>query len=158
MDINKIIESEGWKSFVSKLEKFGALTLLFGIVQLALKNNPDKLNVLLICGFSTLAIVYFFYGFKELTPANAISSSFFKIYGWGLAISCVSLMFTLMEWPIDKNSLIISIVIVLVSILLGLKLRNDENKNLIDKFYFIRLVIALILLSFVYYKIRFIAA
>ena len=154
MTINELIESEGWKSFISRLEKIGALVLLFGLVLYALKVNPDITSVLIVCGFSALAMIYFFDGFKELKPTNAISSSFFKIYGWGLAISCVSCMFTINKWPINEYSLIISMILVLVSILLGLKFKDDENKNLIDKFYFIRLIIALVVLCFIYFNTR----
>jgi hypothetical protein len=149
MKIHELIESKSWKTVISKLEIISSLLLLVGLVLFYLNNSP---NVLLIIGFSALAIVYFFDGFKELLPSNLISSSFFRIHGWGLTISCVSMLFTLMNWRIDRHSLIISMIILFVSLLLGLKFRNEENKGFIDKFYFIRLVIALFLLCFVYFS------
>jgi uncharacterized membrane protein YjjP (DUF1212 family) len=149
MTIEQIIESEGWRKFMLNLEKLSSLVLLAGLVLFVVKDNP---NILLILGFTTLALIYFFEGFKELKSNTTLSNSFFKIYGWGLAISSVSMMFTLMKWPINSYSIVISMVIVLVSILLGFKLRNDNNKNVIDKFYFIRLAIALLLLGFVYFS------
>jgi hypothetical protein len=149
MKIHELIESDGFKTFTLKLEVISSLVLLVGLVMFFIKDKP---NIILILGFSSLAIVYFIYGFNELKHSNVISSSFFKIYGWGLAISSISILFTLMKWPINNHSLIISMVIILVSILLGLTFRNENNKSSIDKFYFIRLLVALFLLCVVYFS------
>jgi hypothetical protein len=154
MTIQELTESKEWKNFIKKLEKFSSLILLVGIVLYALKFNENKPSVIIVAGFSSLAIVYFFDGFKELKSPNFMSSSFFKIYGWGLAISCISMMFVIMKWPINENCLIISTVLILAALLLGLKFKNEENKDQINKLFFIRLIVALILLSFVYYKTK----
>jgi hypothetical protein len=149
MTFHEIIETESWKNFTSKLEKIGALLVLIGLSLYYIKGTS---NILLILGFSTLAVVYFIMGFKELEPGNVLASTFFKIQGWGLAISCASILFTLMGWPINQNSLIVSMVLILVSILLGFKFRTEANRNLIGKIYFLRSVVALLLLCFIYFS------
>jgi hypothetical protein len=151
MTLHELTESAGWRSFTDKVEKLGALVLLSGLVLEVLKLMSDNAGILLVCGFSSLALVYFFKGFTELKPTVALSNSFFKIYGWGLAISCVACMFTLNHWPIHKNSMVISMVLVVVSLLLGLKMRSEENKELIDTFYFLRLFVALAILCIIYF-------
>jgi hypothetical protein len=152
MNIHEIIESENWGKLITKIEKISALVLLFGFVLFALKVNKVKPNILFIVGFSILAVIYFFYGFKKLKTSLALSSSFFRIYGWGLSISCISCMFTIMKWPINEYSLIISMILVIFAGLLGFIFKNSGNKNTIDNFYYIRLVIALIVLCFIYFK------
>lgn len=144
-------ESDGWKKFEIKLEKLGALVLLVGLIVHLLNVNPNRPNYLLVVGLSTLTIVYFFCGFKELKSTDYVSSIFFRIYGWGLAITSVSLMFTLMQWPIHKNSLLISIGLLAVSLILALKFRNEENKQQINYIFFIRIGVALVLAGVVYY-------
>ncbi|HEY9123585.1 MAG TPA: hypothetical protein PK252_00230 [Bacteroidales bacterium] len=151
MEFKELTESDGWKKFEIKLEKLGALVLLVGLIVHLLNVNPNRPNYLLVVGLSTLTIVYFFCGFKELKSTDYVSSIFFRIYGWGLAITSVSLMFTLMQWPIHKNSLLISIGLLAVSLILALKFRNEENKQQINYIFFIRIGVALVLAGVVYY-------
>lgn len=151
MDFQEIIESDGWKKFESKIEITGALAVLFGILLYVLNINPERPNIILVVGFSTLAIVYFFKGFKELNSTDYVSHIFFRIYGWGLAITSVSLMFTLMQWHIHRNSLLISMGLLAVSLVLALKFRNEENKQQLNYIFFIRIGVALILAGVVYY-------
>jgi hypothetical protein len=151
MDFHEIIESEGWKKFENKIEMTGALAAFFGILLYALNINPERINVVLVVGFSTLAIVYFFKGFKELNSTDYVSHIFFRVYGWGLTIASVSLMFTLIQWHIHKNSLLISMGLMAVSLILALKFRNEENKRQINYIFFIRIGVVLILAGVVYY-------
>jgi membrane protease YdiL (CAAX protease family) len=148
MKLHEMIESEAWKKFMSKLELVSALVVMLGLILFSLKIES---NTFFMVGFPALTLFYFFYGFTKLEPVIEISDTFFKIYGWGLAISSISLLFTLMHWPINQYSLIISAVVVLVSLVLGIIFRKEENKQMIDKFYFIRIAIALCLLGYVYY-------
>ena len=132
MKFEELLKSEGWILFAKKLEIMGALVLLIGLIIYFIK---DIGNAFLATGFISLAIVYFFDGFKESKSSILIPSSFFRIYGWGLAISSVSLLFTLMKWPISTYSLIISMVIVLIYILMGLKFRKNDDRNFINNYY-----------------------
>jgi len=150
MSIKELIETEEWKKFMRKLEKTGSI---FAGIAFILSFGTPLANPLFITGFGTLAIVYFFSGFYELKTENRIITFlFYKIYGFALTFSCISIVFYFMNWPFFKNSLSISIIGIMIAIFFGLKYKKtEENVNLLDKLFYIRLVIALGLLIFVLY-------
>jgi len=149
LTIKEIIESEGWKDFTKKLEIIGAIVSLIGLVTVIINKNIDSVGFLFALGFLTLAINYFYFGFKQYeSESRIISLLFYKVYGFGLSIASITALFIIEKWPYPKQEMIIlAIILHVISISIGLKERSEGRK---DKWliYFIRPTISIIVLIY----------
>ena len=106
--------------------------------------------------FSTLSIIGFFIGFIKFdSDSKLLSFMFYKIYGFGLAIGFITIMFTIQHWPIPITIMtILSIIMILISLILGLRESMSENKNKIEWKYYIRIFMAIIPLIYLIIKYK----
>jgi hypothetical protein len=140
------------RAFPRKLEVLGTVVILYAITMHVL--NTAAPAVLLTIGLSAMAIVYFMSGFRILATENKfISFIFFKLNGLGLALAYISILLNQNHWLSAGIWLLLPILIIMLSLILGLRYRNDENSHQIDKFFFMRLTIALTLACYIYFNI-----
>jgi hypothetical protein len=152
MNIAELVASDGWKAFTKKLELIGSVVFGAALVMYLAKIHGS--GTFLTLGGSTLAVVYYFEAFKTFhSSSKLLSSVFFKIHGLGLSFSWIFVLFTLEHWPLPKTVFFFgSLIALLVSLLIGLRLNNQEEHPEITKLYFIRLMVALAMIVFVYLK------
>jgi hypothetical protein len=144
--ITELVQSAGWKSFTKKLELFSYLFFIIVIFLISIDySNTDLISMLLTVSATTLSIVYFFSSFIPYKSDSKLKSKiFYKIYGYGLSVSWITILFELNDWPSTDNVMIVfSILGIVVSTILGL-LERKEKKMI--QFYFIRLLIPFIII------------
>jgi hypothetical protein len=151
MPFYNLIKTETFRSKFRKLEVFSTIIIIYAIIMVLL--NISISGIILSLGLSAMALVCFFSGFKVLESGDKlIALVIFKIHGWGLAIAYMAI---LLEWLHLVNFgiwLLIPLAIIIISLIMGLILRNDENSHFIDKAYFMRLINAITLLSFLFFR------
>lgn len=150
MSVANLVESEGFKKFSSKLERMGSIVLLVGLFMHFFM--PAKSSTILMVGFSTMAIVYFFKAFLKSNVNNKVISIIFnKVYGYSLALSLVSVLFTLQKWPISDSGLIFSLILLLIATYLSIKVKMEEKQFSLEYLHFIRLFVALALVVYAFF-------
>ena len=149
MSITSLVESEGFKKISSKVEKMGSVVLSVGLIMHFFKIAQS--NNFLSIGFSSLALIYFFKAFsKTNVNVKIVSIIFNKVYGYSLAMSLVTVMFTLEKWPISESSLFFSFILLLLATYLSIMKKKEEKQISFDKLHFIRLFIATALVVYAY--------
>lgn len=145
MTFKELVETPDWKKLMKRLERYSivglAITLLFIIFDLKFA------KVLLILTLSIYATFNFFKAFENFeSNSRIISLLFYKIYGYGLSLACVTVMFGMMNWPHPKEIwMIASLLSIGISGFLGYREMSGENINKINWMFFARLLIALLL-------------
>lgn len=147
LTIEELVQTEEWNRFMKKLEIFSAIFL--GIVVLMNITGLTHIKIfglILTLTLSTLSISCFFTGFQKFNSESKILSFlFYKIYGFGLSIGFMTLLFIKQKWPYPNDLLaIISAILIVISLILGIREKINENTNNIDWKYFLRIIIALI--------------
>ena len=147
MTVDELVQSEGWKKFTKNLEIYGSIAGAVGFILHFIKS--PYATMLLTLSLTTLAIVYFFMAFlKADFPSRALSYVFYKLYGFGLSISLVTIMFILNHWPAAHlEMLIISFALTLANFILVFMARpgfERQSLSLLNT----RLVITLVLLVY----------
>lgn len=147
MTIDELVESEGWKKFTKNLEIYGSIAGAAGLILHFIKG--PYAGMILTLSLTTLAIVYFYMAFmKAEFPSRVLSNLFYKLYGLGLSISMVTILFILNHWPAAQSEmLVISLTLTLANFILVFMARPGfERKVLI--LLNTRLVITLVLLVY----------
>ena len=155
LSISEIVKTEGWKNFSKRLELYTAILLVIIIIMwIAGLSKNSLFGVIFPAAMMTLAVLCFFIAFNLFESESKIMRFlFFRIYGFGLSIAFVCLLFIRQNWPFPKEIMaVVSALMILVSLILGLREVSGENINKIDWKYFTRIIIALIPLS--YYLIQ----
>ncbi len=152
MTIKELVQSEGWINFSKRLENYSAI--LLGVIVLMLiagYSESKNFNLILTITLTMLSILCFFIGFQTFdSESKVLTYWFYKIYGFGLAIGFLTLLFISQDWSFPKEILtVLSTVFIFVSLFLGFKEKTSGNKNSLDWKYFLRLFIALIPLLYV---------
>lgn len=150
MKLHELIESIGFKQFLKRLEMFSLLLIIFGLI-LKFSFNQIHSSSLIVVGFSSIAISYFFMGFKVLNSTSPFAMVFFRIYGWGLSISAVSILFNIQHYPISEYSLIICLVMVLVALILSVRMNKNQENDDFDLWHYLRLIMAILVLPLIYF-------
>jgi hypothetical protein len=147
MTISELVQTDDWKKFMKKLEIFSAVFLGIIILMIALGFTTNKsFGLILTLTLSTLSITCFFTGFQNFNSESKILAFiFYKIYGFGLALGFMTLLFIKQKWPYPNDLLaIISTILIVISIILGIRERTSEKANNIDWKYFLRIFVALV--------------
>jgi len=151
LTMEELVQTEGWKNFNRKLELYTSILLAVILILWTLglsKNN--SFNMILTATLGTLTILCFFQGFSIFeSESKLMSYLFYKIYGFGLAAGFMSLLFIYQKWSYPKELMaILATLLILISLVLGLRELSGENKNRINWKYFLRIFVALIPLLF----------
>jgi hypothetical protein len=153
LTIQKLVQTEGWKTFMQKLELVSTILLVVTLLLRLVMHKVPFWGLVITLTLSTLAIVSFFMGFLPFeSSSKLLSNIFYKIYGLGLALGFNTILFTLEKWPTFPAMIPLSISLIIVSLFLGVLEKQGENKNMLDWKYFVRLFIALIPLVYIVIK------
>jgi len=147
LTIEELVQTDEWNKFMKKLEIFSAIFL--GIIILMIVaglTHIKSFGLILTMTLSTLSISCFFTGFQKFNSESKILSFlFYKIYGFGLSIGFMTLLFIKQKWPYPNDLLaIISTILIVISLILGIREKTSENANDLDWKYFLRIFIALV--------------
>ncbi len=116
--LNNLVESPGYKTFTNRLRIMASIAALCGLVGQFLL-HVESMSVFMIVGFGTLAIVFFLKAYERpkslldnfedtenqpLQPVGFWASKAFanysqKLFGWGVAVLIIGLLFFLEHWP-----------------------------------------------------------
>jgi len=147
LSIQELVRTEGWKIFSKKLELYTAILLGITIVLwIAGFSHKHPFAMLLTASLTSMAILCFFMGFNIFeSDSKIISFLFYKLYGFGLAIGFITVLFIHQHWPgANEIMLLLSTGMILISSILGIREIMGENKNNIDWKYFARIILAFI--------------
>ena len=141
MTISELVETEDWKSFNSKLEFYSSIMFVIGFVFLLLKIG--KPTTIFVAGLSSMTLTYFFIGFNRLkSDSNILSTSFYKVHGWSMALGYLSIMFGFLKWPFPViECFYISSIGLLISLIMGVRAINNGLEIAKKNLYFIRLIV-----------------
>lgn len=125
--IDKLVNSPGYKSFIKKLLIFALAATIVGLVGQFLF-HVESMDTLVIMGMGTLAVNFFLKAYEQpkslsesredrnqpvqnvgLWASGAFAKFVQKLYGWGLAVVIVGLLFFLEHWPGWTSMLILGI-------------------------------------------------
>lgn len=146
--LDKLVESPGYQSFMKRLLIMGSVVALCGLVGKFLF-HVESMGVFMIVGFGTLATIFFLKAYEHpkslsddwddtenqsLRPVGFWASTAFanfsqKLFGWGLAVLIVGLLFFLEHWPGWQSMLIIGIPSGVLGVILKLIGNNARNNN-----------------------------
>jgi len=145
--LNELVKTEAWGKFIRKMELYASI--LIGVIVLLILlgyTTNDNFRLLLIVTLGSSATTCFFIGLNSFkSDSEILSNLFYKIHGFGLSLGFVTLLFITIGWPYPKEIMIIlSISLIVISLLLGIREKNGENKNNIDWRYFLRIFVALV--------------
>ncbi|HEY4789668.1 MAG TPA: hypothetical protein VIH57_26645 [Bacteroidales bacterium] len=147
MSIEEMVQTDEWKRFTKRLDLFSAILLVVIILLLAAGFSiHGRFRILLTLALSTLSVTSFFTAFQKFNSEfRLLSFLFYKIYGLGLALGFITVLFTLQKWPYPGDLLsIISVIMISVSLILGIREKMSDNANHIDWKYFLKILIALV--------------
>lgn len=155
--MDELVQSEGWKKFMNKMDLYCAIFLGILFLMIITGNTDNKIFRLLShITLITLAATSFFIAYNRFESESGILKKwFYKIYGIGLSLGFVTILYMQRNWkfPIEIFS-IVSVFMLVVSLILGIKEVNNENKNKLNWIYFLRLFIALVPLIFYIIKLN----
>jgi hypothetical protein len=147
MSISDIVQTEGWKQFMKKLEIAAFVLLILSYILhisgLAAKFPTGTINTL---SLNTFAVVCFFMAFNTFqSESKVLSFLFYKIYGFGLSIGFIASLFLIQKWPFPSIAfMIVSIIASAISLILGFREKRGENVNKINWVFFVRIAILMI--------------
>ncbi len=150
-----LVESKPYKNFMKKMEILALIAIaLYIIMAITGFGEKQSISSLVITGGGTLLIIYFFFNFKKYpSESKIVSHYFYKIYGIGLSLGVINTLFMYLHFPMPyKIVSAISIVLLIVSLILGFKAYNNQTEKIIDWKFFAR--IALVLIPLAYFTIR----
>jgi len=150
MGVDELIASNNFKAFAKKLEIFGGALSLLGTLLFLLKVDISQVDMMLLVGYLSLSMIYASLSFTKFNSTDKIARYFFKIYYWGLSIGTLWIGFTLLNYPVLIFMAPIAAILILASFFLGLKYKTEEHKDQINFIYFVRLIVAIVLLTSVY--------
>lgn len=154
LTISDMLETDEMKKLIRKLEIISVA--LLGIIILMIVfgfTTNESFGLILTLTFTILSLNCFFIGFKSFNSESKILSLlFYKIYGFGLALGFMSLLFIRQKWSYSNDPLLyISFTMITFSLVLGVREKMDGNKNNIGLKYFLRIFIALLFLIYTLY-------
>lgn len=144
--MDEIVRSEGWKIFMDRLHVGIAILLGVSLLIIGIERKLDERSTyILSLTLSTLATTCFFIGYEKFESRSKILSYlFYRVYGYGLTLGFVTLLFILQHWPWPKEiMLMLSVSMILTSLILGIQEIMGENRNKIGWLYFVRILMAL---------------
>jgi hypothetical protein len=153
--MNELVQSEGWKKFMNKMDLYCLIFLGFIIVMIIVGYTDNKtFRLLSTITLMSLATTSFFIAYNKFeSESNILSKWFYKIYGLGLSLGFLTVLFIQQSWkfPIDIFS-VISAIMLIISLVLGLREITGENKNKLNWILFIRLIVAMVPLIYLMIK------
>jgi hypothetical protein len=147
LSIGELVQTDNWKRFMKKLEIIS--WILLGAVLLMKVvgySENENFRLILTMTLTTFSILCFFIGLSKFdSDFRMLSILFYKIYGFGLSLGFITLLFiqTALPYPVELMT-IISTIIIIISLFLGIRERLSENKNNINWLFFVRIFVALI--------------
>jgi hypothetical protein len=145
--MEEIVQSEGWKKFMIKMDRNCLILLGVLIVMIIIGYTDNKtFRLLSTITLMTLALTSFFIAYNKFdSESQVLSKWFYKVYGLGLSLGFITILFILQNWNFPKNIFsAISAIMLIMAFLLGLREITGENKNKLNWIYFLRLSVALI--------------
>jgi FlaA1/EpsC-like NDP-sugar epimerase len=142
MDIYEIVQSEGWKKFSEKLELYSSVILVIAILLLLFgESGKNASETMFTISLSTLSVTSFFMGFKKYeSELKFLKKYFYQIYGFGIALGIITILFIIQNWPSSKESMAgLSLIFILTSLILGIREKNKGNINNLDWKFFTRI-------------------
>jgi peptidoglycan/LPS O-acetylase OafA/YrhL len=144
--MEEIVQSEGWKKFINKMDLY-CLAFLVAIFFMIVFGSTDSkyFTLLLTITLMTLAITSFFIAYSKFeSESKMLSKWFYKIYGLGASLGFITILFIQENWKFPEEIFsIVAAVLLIISLILGLREITGENKNKLNWKYFLRLFIAL---------------
>jgi hypothetical protein len=145
--LDEIVQSEGWKKFINKMDLYCTVFLvaIFFMIVFDLTDS-NYFNLLLTITFITLAITSFFMAYTKFeSESEMLSKWFYKIYGLGASIGFITILFIQENWKFPREIFGIAAgLLLIISLILGLREITGENKNKLNWKYFLRLFVALV--------------
>jgi succinate dehydrogenase hydrophobic anchor subunit len=152
LTIDELVQTDAWKKFMMKLEIGGAIFLGITIIMIiAGYTDNGNFRIILSMTLTVLSVFCFFLGFHKFdSESKILSYLFYKVHGYGLFLGFITILFIRNNWPYPKDIMtIVSIILILISLLLGMREKINENKNNLNWRYFIRIFVALIPLIYI---------
>ena len=154
--MDEIVQSAGWKKFMEKLDLYCSVLIGILIIMIIMGyTNNKNFRLILMITLLTMATTSFFMAYLKFeSESSALSKWFYKIYGLGLSIGFVSILFVMQhfKYPIGKIVIPAAILLMSVSFFLGLREVSGENKNKLNWIYFLRLSLGLFPLIYLFTK------
>jgi hypothetical protein len=138
------------------LEIISILIFIIGLILLA-SNNPD-LNIIFITGCILLGITYFFFAysvvdFENLEPTGVLNSFgmilfLYKLNYLSLAVASVAMLGLVIDFPNGNPLLVISSFTLIIILIISLITQVNDRSKIYNLIFYLRIIICLVLLSF----------
>ena len=152
LTFKELVQTENWRKFIKRLEITSAIMIVILVIMIITKYvDNSNFRILLKITLPTLAIYCFFIGFNRFdSESKTMSYLFYKIHGFGLAIGFFTSDFIISRIPYPKDIMIIlSLILICITLVLGIREILRANKNKIDWKYFLRILLAMIPLGYI---------
>jgi hypothetical protein len=145
--IDEMVQSEGWKKMMNRMDLYCSFLLCALIIFfLTGYTNNRNFRLLTLSTLMIMATIGFFMAFNKFQSESTILSKlFYKVYGMGLSISFITLLAVQQVWKLPTELFsIVSIILLFVSLILGIREIRAGNRNNLNWKFFTRIIIALI--------------
>lgn len=139
--LDNLVKSPGYMSFKNFMLKAAVIITVVALLLKYLAHLPGG-TMLLICGMGTLGIMFFMMAYEvpedivdggeaplkqDFWLSRGVLCFTQKIWGWGLAVLDMGLLFRLCHWPGGRTMLVLGLVI--FAIALAFKLISRSHRQ-----------------------------